>query len=102
MLSNWAALVEPRGRAAARAAAARPLSARDARLSVVICVNGWVGGRDDFVHMWRAVRAPDADRFAVVWETKELAAIHSALGDFITKQAVQQAAQSALQHFFYT
>ncbi len=63
---------------------------RESRASLVLCINGIVSKREDFVDMWREVRVEEADRFALVWEQKELCAITSALGSFITQQAVQQ------------
>ncbi len=48
-----------------------------------------------------ACRASDADVFSLVWESRELLALNSALGVLVAKQAASQGAQMAVQHFFY-
>ena len=52
---------------------AAPFSPRqpdDMRLSVTVCVNGWIAQREDFVSMWRNLAMPDSERFTLVWESK--------------------------------
>ncbi|GAB4821221.1 hypothetical protein N2152v2_008267 [Parachlorella kessleri] len=76
-------------------------SAGDVRLSALICVCGWITDPDDYVMEWEGIRWPDADMFSLVWESRELLALNSALGVLVAKQAASQGAQFAVQHFFY-
>jgi hypothetical protein len=75
----------------------RAPAAEGVRLSAVVCVAGWTAAPEDFVAPWRCVRAPAADRFALVWCSAELAALHSALGGLLAKGAAGQAARFGVQ-----
>lgn len=69
------------------------------RLSVVVGISGWISKKEeDFVMPWMRVQAPASDRFACVWETKELLALDSALGSLLAKQVAGQALQFSVKH----
>ena len=81
-----------------------PIRARpgaDTKLSVVIGVAGWVADPSDFESTWRCLRAPDADVFALVWESKELQALNSALSGLVAQQATGHGLRLAVHSFFY-
>lgn len=72
------------------------------RLSVTICVNGWIGAREDFLSMWQHLESPDTEHYAVVWETKELLQLNEVLITFLKQNAVMEVSKLAAQKFLYT
>jgi len=68
-----------------------------ARLAVTLCVSGWLtSGAEDFVKPWEPLSGLDAERIALVWETKELlklgAALKAAVGDIGVAELIKQGA----------
>jgi hypothetical protein len=65
-------------------------------------VNGWIGERRDYLKIWSSLEVPDSEVFTLVWESKALLALNSAITSFMAQQAYQEVAKWALTHFFYT
>ncbi|CAL8467974.1 g7512 [Coccomyxa elongata] len=74
----------------------------DMRMSLTIGVNGWIGDRKDYLKIWASLKAPDSEVFTLVWESKELLALNTAIVSFMAQQAYQEIAKFTLTHFFYT
>lgn len=55
-------------------------------LGLAICVTGWVQKYEDFVDPWESLSGLDTDRFALVWEAKELKEVGDALMSLIRSQ----------------
>ncbi|EFN52139.1 hypothetical protein CHLNCDRAFT_139271 [Chlorella variabilis] len=74
----------------------------DVKLAVNLYVAGWITQRSDFESCWQScITSSDADCFALVWETKVLLHLNSALGKLLTMQAAGQGLQLATHSFFY-
>lgn len=56
------------------------------KLSLVICVTGWVQKYEDFLHPWTCLSNASTDRFALVWEAKELKQVGDGLMAMIRSQ----------------
>ncbi len=93
------------------AACRRP---EDQRLAVTVCVSGWARSRPDFLTPWRTASVagggsaasasgaqPDAARFALVWESRELMRLSAIVTAWVRNQAAQEAVKLALQHWLY-
>lgn len=65
-------------------------------------MNGWIGERRDYLKIWSSLHAPDSEVFTLLWESKALLALNSAIASFMTQQAYQEIAKWTLTHFFYT
>ena len=78
-------------------------AADDGRLAVTVCVAGWARCRSDYLEVWKAASPPpDAEPFALVWESDALIALSRAIGAWVRNQATQEAIKFALQHWLYT
>lgn len=77
-----------------------------------MCVSGWARSRPDFLTPWRTCgsgcgggdgghAAPDSERFALVWESKELIRLSAIVSAWVRNQAAQEAVKLALQHWLY-
>lgn len=74
----------------------------DLTKSIRAGVNGWVGDRKDYLKIWSTLKAPDSEVFTLVWESKELLALNTAIASFMAQQAYQEIAKLTITHFFYT
>ena len=61
-------------------------------------VSGWIGQRKDFLKVWSTLEAPDSEVFTLVWESKALLALNSAIGSFMAQQAYQEIAKWTITH----
>lgn len=61
-------------------------------------VSGWIGERKDYLKVWSKLETPDSEIFSLVWESKALIALNSAIGSFMTQQAYQEVAKWAITH----
>ena len=61
-------------------------------------VSGWIGQRKDFLKVWSTLEAPDSEIFTLVWESKALLALNSAIGSFMAQQAYQEIAKWTITH----
>lgn len=59
----------------------------DPKLSRTIAVAGSVAEPDDFIDLWRGLSSIGSERFALVWETKELIALNATIMDMLVSQA---------------
>ena len=48
--------------------------------------------------MWSKLETPDSEIFSLVWESKALIALNSAIGSFMAQQAYQEVAKWAITH----
>jgi hypothetical protein len=70
---------------------------------VTVCVAGWARTRTDLLDVWRgAAPPPDAEPYALVWESAALVALSRAIGAWVRNAAAQEAIKYALQHWLYT
>ena len=58
----------------------------DPKLVRTIAVAGWIAAPSDFVDQWRGLSTAGAERFTLVWESKELIALTRSLMDMILNQ----------------
>lgn len=65
---------------------------------VITGVSGWIGERKDYLKIWSTLEAPDSEVFSLVWESKALLALNSAIGSFMAQQAYQEVAKWAITH----
>lgn len=56
------------------------------KLGLTICVTGWVQDYKDFVDPWKSLSNLATDRYALVWEAKELKQVGDALMSLIRSQ----------------
>ncbi len=61
-------------------------------------VSGWIGERKDYLKVWSKLQTPDSEIFSLVWESKALIALNSAIGSFMAQQAYQEVAKWAITH----
>ena len=61
-------------------------------------VSGWIGQRKDYLKVWSTLEAPDSEVFTLVWESKALLALNSAIGSFMAQQAYQEIAKWTITH----
>lgn len=61
-------------------------------------VSGWIGERKDYLKVWSRLEAPDSEVFSLVWESKALLALNSAIGSFMAQQAYQEIAKWTITH----
>ena len=65
-------------------------------------VSGWVAAApDDYAAPWAGAAPPDAEAYALAWESRELLGLSRALGALLVQQAAGQGASFAVRHFFY-
>eukprot|EP00891_Asterochloris_glomerata_P004921 jgi/Astpho2/4921/Aster-x1266 len=70
----------------------------DPRLALTVGVAGWIAKPSDFVDVWRPLAAADAERFCLVWETKELVALNKTLITFLKNKAMMEAGKLIVEH----
>ena len=58
----------------------------DPKLTKLIAVAGIVAEPDDFVNFWKGLGDKEAERFTLVWETKELIALKNSMVNMILSQ----------------
>jgi hypothetical protein len=69
---------------------------------VVLGVSGWVTAvPGDYAAPWAGLASPDAEAYALAWESRELLGLSRALGALLLQQAAGQGASYALRHFSY-
>ena len=70
----------------------------DPKLTKLIAVAGIVAEPDDFVNFWKGLGDKEAERFTLVWETKELIALKNSMVNMILSQvrSLQSIAKSLL------
>ena len=61
-------------------------------------MSGWIGQRKDYLKVWSTLEAPDSEVFTLVWESKALLALNSAIGSFMAQQAYQEIAKWTITH----
>lgn len=59
----------------------------DPKLSRIIAVAGSIAAPDDFIDLWRGLSNVEAERFALVWETKELIELTNSIMSMLINQA---------------
>jgi len=69
-----------------------------ARMAVTLCVSGWLQDKEDFVRPWAPLSALDAERIAVVWESKELLNLGAALKAAATDVGVAELVKHGAMH----
>ena len=69
------------------------------RLHLTICVSGWLtqDGTEEFITQWSAL-SPSLEAYSLVWESKFLLELGSAIRDIITTNVVGTAASEALKY----
>ncbi|XP_028405500.1 transmembrane and coiled-coil domain-containing protein 4-like [Dendronephthya gigantea] len=69
------------------------------RLHVTICVSGWLmeSGTVEFITQWSAL-SPSLEAYSLVWESKFLLELGSAIRDIITTNVLGTAATEALKY----
>lgn len=63
------------------------------KLNLVICVTGWLQQYEDFLNPWTCLSNASTDRFALVWEAKELKEVGDGLMAMIKSQVCMKAEQ---------
>lgn len=61
-------------------------------------MSGWIGERKDYLKVWSRLETPDSEVFSLVWESKALLALNSAIGSFMAQQAYQEIAKWTITH----
>ncbi|CAB4034216.1 Hypothetical predicted protein [Paramuricea clavata] len=69
------------------------------RLQLTICVSGWLtqDGTEEFITQWSAL-SPSLEAYSLVWESKFLLELGSAIRDIITTNVVGTATVEALKY----
>ena len=49
-------------------------------------VSGWIGERKDYAKVWAGLDAQDSEVFTLVWESRELLALNTAIASFMAQQ----------------
>ena len=61
-------------------------------------VSGWIGESKDYLKVWSKLETPDSEMFSLVWESKALLTLNSAIGSYMAQQAYQEVAKWAITH----
>ena len=58
----------------------------DPKLALTIAVAGWIAAPGDFEDVWRHLSTTEAERFTLVWETKELIQLNNSIMNMLLNQ----------------